>query len=228
MSKSSQTGDGSVRIILNALTCAGDKTGLSTYNLFEYFLHAADKALSTAAYVTPHQGVEGPKEATPFFGVALGELMYRAMNDYQDVLGLCYMALRTVDPRLGQFFTPWSAARLVAEVVAGGIAERSRVGEDEIYVLDSACGSGVMLLAIADALPRHLLKEKRVVFAGLDLDPLCVAMARLNLRLHGLLDSRSIVKTTNNLTDEERSRLERVASIGSEVKSSQVPQRPLQ
>jgi hypothetical protein len=228
MPKSSQTVDESVRIILDALTSARDNTGLSTYSLFECFLHAADKALTTAGYVIPRQEVEGPKEATPFFGIALGELMYRAMNDYQDVLGLCYMALRTVDPRLGQFFTPWSAARLIAEVVAGGIAERSRIGEDAIYVLDSACGSGVMLLAIADALPRHVLKEKRIVFIGLDLDPLCVAMARLNLRLHGLLDSRSIIKTTDDLTDEERSRLERAAPIRPEVKSSQVPQHHLQ
>jgi hypothetical protein len=226
--KSYQTVDESVRIILDALTSARDKTGLSTYSLFECFLHTADKALHTAAYINLRQEVEGPKEATPFFGIALGELMYRAMNDYKDVLGLCYMALRTVDPRLGQFFTPWSAARLVAEVVAGGIAERSRVGEDEIYILDSACGSGVMLLAIADALPRHLLKERRIVFAGLDLDPLCVAMTRLNLRLHGLLDSRSIIKTMDDLTDEERSRLERAAPIQPDIKSSQVPQRLLQ
>lgn len=223
-----QTNDESVRIILNALTSAREKTGMSAYNLFEWFLNAADKALSTTACGTLRQEAEGLKETAPFFGVALGELMYRAMNDYQDVLGLCYMALRTVDPHLGQFFTPWSAARLVAEVIAGRIVERYRADKNEIYILDSACGSGVMLLAIADALPRDMLKENRLVFAGLDIDPLCVAMARLNLRLHGLLDSRSVIKMADDLTDEERSRLEQAALTQAEVKSSPVPQRPLQ
>ncbi|MBK8467716.1 MAG: N-6 DNA methylase [Chloracidobacterium sp.] len=55
-----------------------------------------------------------------------------------------------------------------------------------ITVCDPACGSGVMFLAAASAVPRWMLDWNLVRFYGMDIDQTCVNMARLNILLHGL------------------------------------------
>jgi len=53
-------------------------------------------------------------------------------------------------------------------------------------VADICCGSGVMLLAAARQFPRWAIDSGLVQFYGVDIDPLCVEMCRLNMRLYGI------------------------------------------
>jgi len=53
-------------------------------------------------------------------------------------------------------------------------------------VFDPACGPGTLLLATASELPEALLNAGAVRSAGVDADLMCVALARLKVRLHGL------------------------------------------
>jgi hypothetical protein len=53
-------------------------------------------------------------------------------------------------------------------------------------VADICCGSGVMLLAAAKQFPRWAIDSGLVQFYGVDIDPLCVEMCRLNMRLYGI------------------------------------------
>jgi hypothetical protein len=53
-------------------------------------------------------------------------------------------------------------------------------------VADPCCGSGIMLLAAAKQFPRWAIDTGLVKFYGVDIDPLCVEMCRLNMRLYGI------------------------------------------
>ncbi len=193
---------GAVETMVASLITARERTGLSTYDIFDRFLTVSEAALTGVRGPEWRQLSAGLEKALPELQRALGTLLYEAMGGYHDVLGPCYSALGRCDSRFGQFFTPWSAARLLAQVVIGDCVRLAR--KQQIRIFDPACGSGVMLLAIADALHQSLLRRRRVIFAGVDIDPLCVKMTRLNLRLHHLMACTLLVKLPHELTAHER------------------------
>jgi N-6 DNA Methylase len=57
---------------------------------------------------------------------------------------------------------------------------------DPLKMIDPTCGSGVMLLAWAAAIPDYLIPWGCVALYGVDLDPLCTEIARTNAVLYGL------------------------------------------
>ena len=57
---------------------------------------------------------------------------------------------------------------------------------EPIEVNDPACGSGVMLLAVAANVPAWATRWMFVRFSGQDIDRTCVKLARINLMLYGL------------------------------------------
>ena len=67
-------------------------------------------------------------------------------------------------------------------------------------VADVCCGSGVMLLAAARQFPRWAIDSGLVQFYGVDIDPLCVEMCRLN-----------ILNTTKALFEERVTKAEALA-----------------
>lgn len=72
---------------------------------------------------------------------------------------------------MGQFFTPLSICRAMAETINNPKA---------LIVNDSACGSGRTLLAyFAEYGKGHY-------YYGEDLDPICVKMCTLNMMIHGM------------------------------------------
>jgi hypothetical protein len=61
---------------------------------------------------------------------------------------------------------------------------------EPVRICDPCVGSGILLLAHAACHPRWLVDIGYVQYAGVDIDPLCVEMCRLNLRLYGLTPLR--------------------------------------
>jgi methylase of polypeptide subunit release factors len=57
-------------------------------------------------------------------------------------------------------------------------------------VCDPCVGSGSLLLAHAACHPLWLAQIGYVQYSGMDIDPLCVEMCRLNLRLYGVVPLR--------------------------------------
>jgi hypothetical protein len=55
-----------------------------------------------------------------------------------------------------------------------------------VTVCDPTVGSGVMLLAVASTLPQWMVHYGFVQFYGMDLDEICVKMAKINCLLYGL------------------------------------------
>lgn len=96
---------------------------------------------------------------------------------FMDVLGPLYMELgsRGARAQLGQYFTPWAIAEMMAKITAD-----RPMPEDHglVRACDPACGSGVMMLAFANEIltsqgPDGLL---RLSVTGCDLDVYCARM----------------------------------------------------
>jgi hypothetical protein len=140
---------------------------------------------------------------------ALAILVEQALSNYQDILGRVYLVLSQTEGRLGQHFTPTRPARVLTEICLTGIRPPAP-GEPALILLEPCCGSGAMILAAAETIERlypDMIVQGAFQFFGIDLDPICVAMCNLNLRLHGV---GRIAKLINELSDEERAAIERV------------------
>lgn len=103
-------------------------------------------------------------------------------NREQDFLGQLYMHNGFGDERKGQHFTPYDIAMLMPNLAG---SERN---ENERYITlnDSACGSGVMLIAFSNALIKsgaNLHLELFVV--ANDIDPCIALMCYVQLSLLG-------------------------------------------
>lgn len=98
----------------------------------------------------------------------------RKNGGWIDPLGDYYEVLSSKGDKqfFGQFFTPACVCDAMAMMTVG---EQGQVGKT---ILDPACGSGRLLLAINDRYPENF------VF-GCDLDKTCVKMTSLNLCLQG-------------------------------------------
>lgn len=129
---------------------------------------------------TPH------KTAIPVLSPALSTTLLSTFEDYSltltavaaggtDIVGTAYETIvgSTFRGELGSYFTPRTIADFVARVV----------GIDSGRVLDPACGSGGLLLAV-----RRMLGDQapRVQLFGNDLNPRMARAAKVNFLLHGL------------------------------------------
>lgn len=100
---------------------------------------------------------------------------------FADVLGGAYMEFsgRFQRAGLGQFFTPWPVALLLAEMTLGDL------DDDRVTLNEPAIGSGVMLLAARGVRASKVGRRRamRMYMTGQDLDQTCVDMARIQLAL---------------------------------------------
>ena len=107
---------GRASTILTSLKAAREKTNSSAFDLFSKFVSVCEAALSSVKQDEWEQHILGMEDVLPEFQVALGELMYQSSIEFCDLLGYCYMKLGHSDNRLGQFITPWPAAKFLAKL----------------------------------------------------------------------------------------------------------------
>lgn len=176
-----------VGIVSSALREAQSIVGKSGYETFEQFTRLSYAALNHADETLWKEMKLGWEPAFPLFQKALGELMLSAQRlPYRDMIGPVYMQLGQADKTFGQFFTPWTVAQTLARVNLADLDLSVFNPHSPLRALDPACGSGTLLLALAAELPASMVDSRSVRLLGIDIDPLCVEMTRLNLQLHGL------------------------------------------
>ncbi|GAB2954795.1 hypothetical protein GCM10027048_20410 [Hymenobacter coalescens] len=90
---------------------------------------------------------------------------------FTDILG-AYFEEHVTRGQNGQFFTPTNICKLMARMTYGDVGEGKTVA-------DLACGSGRMLLAVAEDAPHNL-------FFAADVDARCCRMAALNFFVNGI------------------------------------------
>lgn len=122
------------------------------------------------------------------FGEMLAEIvMGMEDNPNQDFLGEMYMALEFGSSSAGQFFTPYSVCRCMAEMLSDWELLNSRISENGfISVSDPACGAGALLVAFANACRSCGLNyQQTVLFVAQDLDYTVGMMCYIALSLLG-------------------------------------------
>ena len=187
--------------LLKTLDEAAHRSGMSRGQAFDDFLHMVVCSLSGGRMeqqylevVKRHSrgkpGKRGCDSLAELFGRTVAA-MEETRDEMKDILGDLFQGAITYG-EAGQFFTPEPVGRMMARMMV------SDVPEDEQHevkrVGDPACGSGRLLLAVAE-MQRHW------TFVGQDIDLRCVRMTAINLALRNLY---GYVIWGNSLADEQR------------------------
>lgn len=168
------------------LTKALEKlTGKQNINqVFDDFLKMVVCAYSIGRMEEEYERIAKKYDADeiPKFGEALGELVMeheRTNNasEWVDVVGTTFEQINSASTasRMGQFFTPVSLCRMMAEITKDDKTEGS--------VSDPTCGSSRNLIAHAQLDPINRLK---FWYVGSDLDERCVNMSVVNFVMFGM------------------------------------------
>lgn len=123
-------------------------------------------------------------------------------NPEQDFLGKMFMQLGLGNENNGQFFTPYSVSRVIAELTLNEIPEDVKQ-KGYSSICDPCCGSGTMLIAAANNAKNLLSKngynfQNHVLFVGQDIDQTVALMAYIQLSLLGVA---GYIKVGNTLTE---------------------------
>jgi hypothetical protein len=108
---------------------------------------------------------------------------------YNDILGELFMSLEVSSVKAGQFFTPFPVCEMMARVTFNkDDFERTAKEKGQVTVCDPCVGSGAMLLAFAKVVNEEFgdWGLNRLALYGQDIDPRCVSMTRIQLRINGL------------------------------------------
>lgn len=176
---------------------ASRRSGVSRAQAFEDFLQMSLCALSGGqledqymATVKKHTEGKPGKRGCDSIAQAFGVLIDAMEETRNDILGDLFQGSITYG-EAGQFLTPQPICEMMAKM---SVDEVSAAEGEWKSVCDPCCGSGRMLLAVADLKPHW-------EFVGQDVDLRCVRMTAINLALRNLYGH---VIWGNSLGNEKR------------------------
>lgn len=142
------------------------------------------------------------REQQLFPDLAAHTVMALEENPEQDFLGDIYMRMNLGSQTRGQFFTPYSISRLMAEMTVDDVV--SRVEQDGyITIGDSCCGGGSTLIAGIHAARERLERvnlnyQNHILVAAQDVDETVALMCYIQLSLLGVA---GYIKIGNTFTE---------------------------
>ncbi len=138
-------------------------------------------------------------DAMTRFGQALARVTLEMEQNPRDVLGELYMSLDLGNERLGQFFTPYDIARLMATMTISDLTRQIETsGTASLY--EPACGAGGFVIAATQALREAGVNYQRALFVETeDVSITAVHMTYIQLTL---LHVPALVHHCNTLTQE--------------------------
>lgn len=118
---------------------------------------------------------------------------------YRDFLGELFMELNLGNDAGGQFFTPYSLCKMMAQISMPDIKEKVEK-KGYIAINDCACGAGATLIAAADIMLNDykINYQRSAMFVAQDIDYTTALMCYIQL---SLLGCAGYVKIGNSLTD---------------------------
>ena len=125
--------------------------------------------------------------------------LFSSENEIKDILGEIYSQIGAISKQNQQFFIPNHIAKFLANANLGNMEKRNKKKFDTI--IDSACGSGVLLLSAANEYATNKIDyNSKVLFVAQDIDLICVCMTYIQMFLYNMA---GIVIQGNSLTDEQ-------------------------
>jgi hypothetical protein len=204
------TEQAAVQEIVKLLDESRAPTYMHTFEHFNQALGIWESALRLDPMAQWLEATRGLEFGLEPLSRALTILIEQAQHNYYDIIGSVYMVLGQGEKRFGQVFTPWNIAKLMAEMTLADDFKPPEPGEPPLTFCEPCVGSGVMILAAAETIEGRFpgtIARGGVEFYGQDKDPCCVAMCRLNMKLHGI---GRLVQRFEDLTQEQRRLLERL------------------
>lgn len=126
-------------------------------------------------------------------------LIFIEKNEIKDVLGEIFHIIGANSKAKSQFFTPMHIAKLMSATI---FTEDEIKNNDFISIRDPACGSGVLLLSVAQHLNVNKIDYKcKILIEAQDVDFTCFCMAYIQLSLYRI-PGRVILG--NSLLNEKR------------------------
>jgi len=124
----------------------------------------------------------GNEKAAQLFAIIV---MALEKNPDQDYLGALYMQLELGNHWKGQYFTPYHASQVMAELTL--VNSKELIENDGwISICDPCIGGGAMMIAAANTFRRQEINyQDQVLFAGQDIDRVASMMAYIQLSLLG-------------------------------------------
>ncbi|GHB88448.1 hypothetical protein GCM10010306_099350 [Streptomyces umbrinus] len=116
-----------------------------------------------------------------------------------DVLGRLYMELELGNERLGQYYTPYDIAQLMAEMQIDSVVEQAQ-RDGFVNVYEPSCGAGAFIVALSQAmLERGLNPQTQLYVTAEDIAPQAMHMIYVHLTL---LHIPAVVRRRDILTLE--------------------------
>lgn len=175
-------------------------------NMLGWFLSEIVKVWGLSAWM------DAPEDAQQQINDAVGvyDELVRRNAPFTDLLGPLYMEMASKSGKqvLGQYFTPWTIAKMLADM--SDPQAMKNVDGSLVTACDPSCGSGVMLLALANTImEKHGGKAlKEWSLTGCDLDPYCAHMTAVqllaNCAVHKVQLGEVLILRGNSLVAMER------------------------
>lgn len=133
------------------------------------------------------------------FAEALALVTMETQREPCDVLGHLYMELELGNERLGQYYTPYDIAQLMAETQIDSLVEQvQRDGFANVY--EPSCGAGAFMVALSQAmLEQGLNPQTQLHVTAEDIAPQAMHMIYIHLTL---LHIPAVVRRRDVLTLE--------------------------
>lgn len=179
-----------------------DFVELATISLSQPFVRSPVREERYAQILRPYSGEEANALAKLLAFVVEG--LERDQPNPDDFLGRAFMRLELNDHWKGQYFTPMPVARCMAEM---NIADTGADQPEILTACDPACGSGVMIIALANALRAAGVNyQHRLHVTAQDIDATAAHMAFIQL---ALLHVPAIVVVGDSLMPPDRPEAQR-------------------
>ena len=165
----------------NIQTVFRDFLSLSTYSLVQPFYRSPDIEKIYNLIIKDYT-----KEQAVEFSKLLAFLIEALEKQHQDFLGQIFMELGFGNAKKGQFFTPYSVCKLMAEINFSDF-EYKLSQKDFITLSEPCCGSGGIIIALAETMKNKGYNYQHQLFVeAIDIDEICFKMTYIQLSLLGI------------------------------------------
>ena len=122
------------------------------------------------------------------FSKLLAFLVMALEEKHQDFLGEVFMRLNLGNSAIGQFETPYTVSKFMAEINFSELEISQKIENNHLIILsEPCCGSGGIIIAFAETMKEHNFNyQKHLYVEAIDIDEMSFMMAYIQLTMLGI------------------------------------------